>query len=117
MENYIAKLEEEKAALEKEVRLRELAWLDQLIKCSLPGLRLEDNLSDGGEEGPGAETSRGEETRRGNQLLKEDKPAAQVSVGGNYFPEKIEIIPPSLVWAGCPLELLSHIEFSSVLGF
>ena len=65
-----------------------------LIIFSLSGLRLEDNLSDGGEESPGAETSRGEETRRGNQLLKENKPAAQVPVGGNYFPEKIEIIPP-----------------------
>ena len=31
MENYIAKLEEEKAALEKEVKLRPLHWLDDLM--------------------------------------------------------------------------------------
>ena len=31
MENYIAKLEEEKAALEKEVRPRQLAWSTYLM--------------------------------------------------------------------------------------
>ena len=47
-------------------------------------------MSDGGEESAGTEAGRGEETRRGDQLLEENKPAAQVSARGNYFSEKIE---------------------------
>lgn len=43
------------------------------------GVRPQDHVSDGGEEGAGAEAGGGKEARRGNKLLEENKPTIEIS--------------------------------------
>ena len=90
MENYIAKLEEEKAALEKEVSC--VLQVDTGHKSKLEGIRLEDHLSDGREKSSRAKASRREKTWRRDKLPEENKSTAEGPARGNHITEEIRKI-------------------------
>ena len=66
-------------------------WEYSLLIIFCKGFWPEDYLSNGGEESSGTETGGGEETWWRNQLLEENQPTVEITVGGHYITKEIVV--------------------------